>query len=87
MQNDKWKFDFWHVKCLLYQEEPILIPFLKIWKIFTPKFLMKYSKKIVQILQHLKYLKCDIWNMLNTMQKKPTSLHGLDQETLFWLTP
>ena len=61
-------------------------PFLKTWKILTPKFPMKYSKN-GQNLQHIKILKMWYLRHAEHHAKNRTSLCGLHQETLFFDWP
>ena len=83
---DKWKFDFWHVRCLYYQVESILIHFLKLEKFSLQNFPGKTAKK-VKILHRLKILKMWYLGHAEHHAKNRTSLCGLDQRTLFFDLP
>ena len=85
----KWWMKIWFLKCQM----PVLSgrtnfdPFLKTWKIFTPKFPMKYSKNG----QNFTTLK-NTWNVIFetcwTPCKKPHfSMWPRSRNTFFWLTP
>ena len=84
--SNVWKYDLWHLRCLLYQVESILFHFEQLQNIFFQEFPWN-TAKMFKNLQCLKTLQICYLRHAEHHAKNRTSLRSLDHDRLFFEWP